>query len=116
MKKSSKHTAGSSTFEKRSVSKGTTAATAHGRHDIQKKAQHQRLKSNSYRVTNKDSSLVMQNNYQNIHGNIQNLNDPSNEGQIQNPANVVLSGRFIEMATNGQQKVMIKRGEDVTFS
>ena len=40
-------------------------------------------------------------------------NDPSNEGSIQNPTNVVLNGRFIEMAKEqAQQKVMLKRGQE----
>lgn len=109
VKKTSKNLTGSSNFEKRSVSKGATANT---RHEMHKKA-HGRMKSNSYRVSNKDSSLVS--NHQKAVSAT--ANAPSNEGQIQNPANVVLSGRFIEMAQNQagyipSQKVVIKRVED----
>lgn len=50
-------------------------------------------------------------------------NDPSVEGQIQNPSTAVINGRFIEMAQGGassqqpKSKVMIKRGENnVPFS
>lgn len=58
LKKSSKVAGvGSNSYEKRSVSKGATAATT--RPELQKKSQHQRMKSNSYRMSNKDSSLVM---------------------------------------------------------